>query len=821
MPSTLNLQPSIPNLQPKPAMFKNYFKIAWRNLMKNKVFSFINIFGLTIGLASFLLIALYIFDEYSFDRFHKNAENIYRVVEDKTTPEGKETKSAGAGYQVSQKALTDFPEIKDAARFTTFGRLNVSNTENTNVFYENFTIANPGFLTTFDFKLLAGDRNTALTAPHSVIITEETAEKLFNTSDEIGKIIKTDRDSSPYKITAVLKNFPSNSHLSFNLLFSESSIGGDDFKKFINSDWNSGAFSTYFLLDSKADVEKVESKISRLVAANQNSNEKNKSNFILQPLKDIHFYSRDIEGASFKRGNITYIYIFSIIALFVLLIACINYMNLTTAGFANRAKEIAVRKVAGASRKTLVKQFLSESFLVTVIALVFAILLIKILLPYFNNFTERQLTLSAQTDSRIWLGIAGIIFTVGLLSGIYPALFQSHLKPLQLFKSKINVGKGNLSLRKSLVVFQFVLSIIMIIATIVVYMQIKYVNTKDMGFKKDQLVVVDINSGKVRRSAETIKTEFSKLAQVKNVSVSSRVPGEWKGIPKIKVKNEKIQNPEGEDMYFLGIDEQFLKTYQITLAKGRNFLSGPADSSSVMINETAAKEMGITEPKEQLIEIQGDEPYTARVTGIVKDFNFQSLREPLAPMVLGFQKNPIQSIDYFTARLTTNDVSKTLSDMNGILHSVDQDHLFEYHFLDKQWDLFYREDHIRETIFIIVALLTILIACLGLFGLATYAAQQRIKEIGIRKVLGASVPGIVTMLSKDFMKLVSIAAILAFPVAWFAMNKWLQEFAYRIHIQWWIFILAAVVAMLIALATISFQAVKAAISNPVKSLRTE
>ncbi len=464
--------------------------------------------------------------------------------------------------------------------------------------------------------------------------------------------------------------------------------------------------------------------------------------------------------------------------------------------------------------KILVKQFLSETFLITVIAVAFALLLVEILLPYFNDFTEKKLTLGLHTDYRIWTGIAIVIFFTGLLSGIYPALFQSHLKPLQLFKSKINTGKGNLSLRRSLVVFQFALSIIMIIATMIVYMQINYVNTKDMGFKKDQLVVVDINSGKVRRGAETIKTEFAKLAQVQSVSVSSRVPGEWKDIPKIKVKNENIQNPAGDDMYFLGIDDQFLKTYRVSLVKGRDFLRGSiSDSSSIIINETAAKQLGINEPKEQLIAMPGYEPFTARVIGIVKDFNFQSLREPLAPMILGFQKNPIQSIDYFTARVATNDVSKTLAGMNAILHSIDQDHLFEYHFLDKQWDLFYREDRIRETIFIIVALLTILIACLGLFGLATYAAQQRIKEIGIRKVLGASISSIVAMLSKDFLKLVCIAAVLAFPIAAFAMNKWLQEFAYRINIHWWVFGLAAVIATLIALVTISFQAIKAAVSK--------
>jgi putative ABC transport system permease protein len=803
-------------------MIKNYFKIAFRNLIKNKVFSFINIFGLTIGLTSFLLIALYLFDEFTFDSFHKNANNIYRVVENKTTPEGKESKSAGAGFQVSEKAKASFPEIETAVRLATFGRRNISNTENTNVFYEPFTTANPGFLITFDFKLLQGNRNTALSEPQSVIITEETAKKYFNTNDVLGKTLKIDGDSMPYKITGVLKNFPVNSHIDFNLLFSESSMSGDDFKEFVNSDWSSGAFTTYFLLHDKTDAHKIESKLNQLVAANQTNGSKDKSKFILQPLKNVHFYSSDIEGREVRKGSIIYLYVFSIIALFVLLIACINYMNLTTAGFAKRAKEIAVRKVAGASRKTLVRQFISEAFLITVIALLLSLGLVEILLPYFNSFAEKKLTLGLQTDYRIWIGVAGVILIVGLLSGIYPALFQSRLKPVQLFKNKINIGKGNLSMRRSLVVFQFTLSIIMIIATIVVYRQIKYVNTKDMGFKKDQLVVVDINSRKVRSGAETIKAEFGKLASVQNVSVSSRVPGEWKDIPKVKVKSEKIQNTEGNDMYFLGVDDQFLKTYQVTLAKGRNFLPGSlADSSSVMINETAAKELGITVPLGQLIEIPGDESFKARVVGIVKDFNFQSLREPLAPMILGFQNNPVQSIDYFTARVTTNSMTETLAQMNAILHKIDQNHLFEYHFLDKQWDLFYREDHIRETILLIVAFLTILIACLGLFGLATYAAEQRIKEIGVRKVLGASISSIVAMLSKDFLKLVCIAAVIAFPVAWFAMNKWLQEFAYRINIEWWILATAGLIAAIIAFVTISYQAIKAATANPVKSLRTE
>ena len=803
-------------------MITNYLKIALRSLMKNKVFSFINIFGLTIGLASFLLIALYIFDELTFDSFHKNADHIFRIVENKTSPEGKLTRSAGAGYQITETGKKELPEILDAARLITFGRVNVGAVENTNVFYENFLLGNQGFLTTFNFGLVRGDRNTALSAPHTVVVTEQSAFKLFGTNDVLGKAIKVDRDSIPFKITAVLKNFPVNSHLSFNMLFSESSMAGEDFKKFISSDWNSGAFASYLLLNDKNNAGKLASKIDRLVYANHSMDNNPKASYQLQPIKNIHFYSGDIEGESGRKGNINYIYVFSILAIFVLLIACINYMNLTTARFANRAKEIAVRKVAGASRKSLVTQFLSEALLLTMIALAIALILVKIFLPSFNWFTEKQLTLGLQTDYRVYIGIVLIMMVAGLLSGIYPALFQSRSKPVLLLKSKINIGNGNLSLRRGLVVLQFSLSIIMIVATMVVYMQMQYVNTKDMGFNKDQLLVVDINSGKVRRGAETIKTEFGKLSSVKDVSVSSRVPGEWKDLPSVKVKNEHIKTPEGNEMFFIGIDDKFLNTYQVELASGRNFTSGSlADSSAVLINETAAKDLGITEAGEQTIEIPLEEPFRARVVGIVKDFNFQSLREPLAPMVLGFQKNPVQSIDYFTLKISTGNVNETIQQMDAILHSIDQNHLFEYHFLDKQWELFYREDQIRETIFMGVALLTILIACLGLFGLTTYAAEQRTREIGIRKVLGAGVSNIVTMLSKDFLKLVLIAAIIAFPIAWFAMHQWLQDFAYRIRISWWVFIAAGIATLLIALITISFQAVKAAIANPVKSLRTE
>ena len=816
-------------------MIRNYFKTAVRNLWKHKIFSFINITGLTIGLTSFMLIALYIFDEMTFDRFHPNADHIYRVVESNTSADGKTTRRAGTGAQVSIQAKADFPEVKDVARISTYWRAEITAGDNkTNVFHEYFIAANSGFLNVFGFPLIYGDRTSALTEPKTIILSEETAKKFFGASDVVGRLLFFDNDSVPYKVTGVMKDFPVNSSLSCNMLVSESSITSNKGAKgWIESDWNSGAFSTYLLLDQHANVPALDQKLDNLIAANHKADPGTKTHVQLQALKDVHFYSNDIEGSSGKKGNISYIYVFLLVACFIIAIACINYMNLSTARFTNRGKEIAIRKVSGASRSTLVRQFLTEALLVTIISVGISLVLVNVALPAFNAFTGKSLTLDSHTDYRIWAGILSTIAVVTLLAGLYPALFQSGLNPLSLLKSKIQLGKGNISLRRTLVVFQFMISIVLIAATIIIYEQMRYVDNKDMGFNKDQLVVIDVNPGYARRAAATIKNEFSKLPQVGSVCVSSRVPGEWKTIPAVKVLAGNGDPATAKDMYFFAIDGEFISTYNITLLYGRNFYpNSKGDSSSVLINETAARELGITEATGQRITIPSttsggdnrsalERPFTATVVGIVKDFNFQSLHEPLAPMVLGYQKNPIAEINYFTVKVGGGDVEGTLKNMSGIIRSFDRNNLFEYHFLDKQWEMLYRQDQISQTIFLAVSMLAIFIAALGLLGLTIYAAEQRIKEIGIRKVLGASVGGIVLMLSKDFLKLVLIAAVIAVPVAWVAMQKWLDDFAYRINISWLVFVAAALVAIVIALATISLQVIRAAMSNPVNSLRAE
>jgi putative ABC transport system permease protein len=814
------------------SMLKNYFKIAWRNLWKQKSYSFINLFGLTTGFVCFLLIALYLFDELTYDSFHKQTGNIYRVVEEKTTTAGGTSKVATTAYNVSAQAKMNLPATADVCRFVTYGRVNILNNENSKVFYEDYTMADASFLKIFDFPVVQGDPHTALVDPFAIVITNETALKIFGEEKVVGKVIRIENDKQPYKITAVVK-VPGNSHLRFNLLISEATdIADSSSRKFMASDWSSNTFNSYVLLKPGASPVTLATGINKMVAANRHGNAANiKSSFLLQPIKDIHFHSANIERGR-GGGNIMHLYVFAVVGFFVLLIACINYMNLATARFSSRSKEIAVRKVAGAAQKNLILQFITEALLLTVLSLLVSLIIVKLLLPAFNAFTEKQLQLTLHTDYRIWLGIVLITLFAGLLAGAYPAFFQSRLKPYLLLKNKLNTGKGHLSIRRALVVVQFSLSIIMIIATAVVYLQLKYVSNKDMGFNKSQLMVIDINSGKVRRGAETIKAEFARLSAVKDVTVTSRVPGEWKNIPKVNVVLPGKTSGDGESMYFIGADDKFINTYAVQLLQGRNFMAAyNADSGAVLINETAARQLGIKTITEQAIAIPsanwgGDiellrNPFNARIVGIVKDFNFRSLRETVAPLVIGYRNNPIHNIDYFTARVDAAHVKETLSSMETILHSIDPSHLFEYNFLDKQWSLFYREDEKRQVIFLVIAAMTILIACLGLFGLVTFSAEQRTKEIGIRKVLGASVGSIVMLLSKDFLRLVLVSAVIALPLAGWAMQNWLHDFAYRVSIGWWLYLVVAVLALTIALATVSIKAIRAALMKPAKSLRTE
>jgi putative ABC transport system permease protein len=819
-------------------MFQNYIKVALRNLSRNKLHSLLNITGLTFGLTCFLILGLYVFDEVTYDHHHTNADRICRVIKHRKSPD-EEVKVAGASYKLAEESKKSIGEIENTARITQGGRDMLENTAAQKGVNEVITAANNGLMEIFDFEAVDGDPKTALTAPNSIVIVEDLAMQLFGQTQVAGKTLKWKGYDQLFTITAVIKNHPPNSSFDFNSVYSESTYYADSsYVNDANSDWGSSEYSVYVLLRKEADLAAVSQKLGQLVYANYQPQPGISLAYSLQPLEQVHLFSESIMDGNrnFNRMGggadyLLYVKIFALVALFVLMIACINYMNLTTAKASNRCKEIGIKKVVGAYQGQLIAQFLVESIIVTLFSFVLAVVMVNIVLPFFNDFTNKQLSLGLSTDYRIWLASFGVALLTGVLSGSYPALILSRFSPNMLLKNLKIQNKSDFTLRKGLVVFQFSVSTFMIIATIVMFLQVRFVNNKDLGFNKDLLVVVDINSGKIRRAASTIISEFEKLPNVKNVSTTSRVPGEWKNIPSVRIKQMGYPD-EQKVSYLLGVDEHFTTTFEVEVLKGKKF-GGLGDTSSVLLNETAAKLLNINEPSGQLIEIptvsyggtympvRGDKEFKARVIGIVKDFHFQTLRAPIAPLVLAYQQNPIQNIDYYTARIEAKDAAATIKAMEGVLAKIDPEELFEYHYLDQQLALFYAEDARRETMLIWMALATVFIACLGLFGLATYTSEQRIKEVGVRKVLGASVAGITGLLAKDFLKLVLFACCIAAPIGWYCMDFWLSEFAYRIDMQWWMFAAAGVVALAIAFLTVGGQAVKAALANPVESLRSE
>ena len=822
-----------------PTMLSNYLTIALRTLQRNKLYTALNVAGMTFGITSFLLIGLYLFDELTFDQQHSQANRIYRVIENKNV-KGEQTTIAAASYKLAQEAKKMIAEVENTTRVSRDGRANLINPENPVNFQETVTNADENFLQIFDFPLLLGDKQTALKEPNSILINEELAIRLFNKVEVLGKTLRFSHLDTPLKITGVLKNHPRNSSFNFNSLISEATYRNHYYyKQMMVSDWSSTNFSVYSLLQPNANSAAVSNKLTQLILANFKPEAGTTLSFSLQSLNDIHLHSegildggRNTNVEAIAQGNPVYINIFSFIALFVLLIAGINYMNLSTAKASNRTKEIGVRKSIGAVRSNLVHQFLVEALLVTSFSFGLGLLLVQVMLPWFNQFTNKQLSLGYGTDYRIWLIALGTTTLVGFLSGSYPAFLLSGFKPVLLLKGQKISPTGNLNLRKTLVVFQFTLSTVLIIGTMVLYRQVQFMNTTNLGFNKDLLVVIDVNTAKARSGFEAIKANMSKIPSVKNVSVSSRVPGEWKSLFRVKI-NIQGKGDDPKIAYLMGADKDFTKTFGLHLTKGRNFINS-TDSTSVILNETAAKLLNITEPANQLVDMpsrsrggsfqpmnEQNEPFKARVIGIVKDFHFQSLREKIAPLVLAYNTNPVQMIDYYTVRIDANNIPATLEKLKVPLVKADQEEPFEYHFLDEQLALFYIEDYRRQTLLLWVAFATIFIACLGLFGLATYSAEQRIKEIGIRKVLGASVLNVTALLSKDFMILVLIANGLAFPIAWWGITLWLQEYAYHVDVAWWVYVLAGVLAIAIALMTVSYQAIKAALMNPVKSLRSE
>lgn len=821
-------------------MIQSYFIMGWRSLWKSKLYSTLNVLGLTFGIVCFLLIGLYVYDELNFDIQHTCGDRIYRVITHEKNPSNEATIVAAAGYMLAEESRNSIPEIEKTTRLQRIGRANLVDPENPVNVQETVTIADEYLLQVFDFPLLAGDRRTALKEPNTIVITEDLAMRIFGKSDVINKSLQFNFMQAPLKITAILKSHPQNSSFNFTSVMSEATRNADEqYKRELASDWASTNFTVYALLRPDANADSVSRKMTRLVHANATPEPGTTLSYSLQPLKDVHLKSEGIEdGArnsnvdSIPQGNPAYIMVFFFTAIFVLLIAGINYTNLTTARASSRLKEIGVRKAIGAVRGNLVKQFLVESLITTVIAFLIALLLVNLLLPSFNEFVNKKFSLFTSVGLRFWSAAIGLIIAIGLLSGGYAALMLSRFNPVSLLKGLKLKSGGDFSVRKALVVLQFTISTVMIIGTIVLFMQVRFLNDSNLGFNKDLMVVIDVNVPKARSNFERVKNEMSKIGAVKQVSVTSRVPGEWKTIVKVKLKKEGAKENH-QTAYAIAADKDFLAAYEIELLKGRNF-NNENDTSSIMINEAAAKVLGITDVSD-VVDIPQiarnnfftplyDDALTSfkpRVIGIVKDFHFQSLRAKIEPLVIAYNNNPIYPIDYYSVKIQPHNIQATLDKLKAVMVANDEAEPFEYHFLDDQLALFYLEDQRSQTILGWVALASVVIACLGLFGLATYSAEQRLKEIGIRKVLGANLMGIMAMLSKDFVKLVLIACCIAFPIAWLGANWWLEEYAYHIKIEWWIFALAGIIATSIALLTVSYQAIKAAVVNPVSILRSE
>lgn len=810
-------------------MFRNYLKVAWRNLSKNKVFSFINILGLAIGLSCFLLIALYVMDELSYDKYNANADRIYRINSDIRFG-GADLHMPVTSDMMGQLLKKDYAEVEEYTRIYTFNGDKLIKKDNSFINEPKVAHVDSTFFNVFTLPAIEGDTKTALNEPSTVVLTASAAKKYFGTEHVLGKTIETKGDDKlvPYKITAVIKDIPENSHFHFDFLFS---------MKNVDYDWGeitSHNFYTYLLLRKGTDYKAFEKNFAQYInnyvlpAAKQymhiNSMEEfekagNKIEYSLIPLTKIHLYSdRSFELSPV--GNIQYVYIFSAVALFILLIACINFMNLTTARSANRAREVGIRKVLGTERKDLISQFLIESTLMVVLSLFIAVGVVYAVLPLFNDVADKQMQLSNLFSPYILPLLITLPFIVGLMAGSYPAFFLSAFKPIEVLKGKLKLGSKSGSLRSVLVVFQFATSIILIIGTIVVYRQLNYIQTRNLGFNKDQVLIID-GTYFLHNNVDAFKNEVLQMPGVVSGTLSDYLPVSNSSRSDNTYSKEAVATAQnGFDMQNWRVDYDYIQTMGMKIIKGRNFSKDyGSDSSATIINETTAKILGYSDPLgRQIFQLVGEgqtKPYT--IIGVVKNFNFETLHHDVGPLALMLDR----STGTASFKINTSDMKGLISKIETKWEAMAPELPFSYRFLDESFDQMYRAEQRVGKIALTFSILAIFIACLGLFGLATFIAEQRTKEIGIRKVLGASVQSIVQMLSKDFVKLVIISFIFAAPTAWYFMHKWLEDFAFRIDISWWIFVAAGFAALFIALITVSFQAIKAAIANPVKSLRSE
>jgi putative ABC transport system permease protein len=800
-------------------MLKNYVRIAFRNLRKHKGYSFINIAGLAIGMACFLLIFMHISDELSYDKFHQKAERVYRVTYE-INLSGSTTYTAQTPAPLGPAMVRDYPEVENATRF--FILKDVPVTWKDKRFYENVLLGDENIFDVFSFPLLKGNPETALAEPNSLMLTEKMAEKYFGSEDPLNKRL-TVNENQDFKVTGVLKDIPRNSHLHFDFLVSFAA--GFQNKKMMEY-WGNIFYYNYLLLEKGASPVELEKKFPDFAMKYIGGNFKDffgdkldqvpsMYKFHLQPLTKIHLHSH-LDSEIEPNSNGSYIYVFSAIAFFILLIACINFMNLSTARSSIRAKEIGMRKVIGARRGELIKQFLGESLFLSFLSLIVAIGLVKFSLPFFNSLSGKELSL---VNFGHWIFPAVLIGTfvfVGVLAGSYPAFLLSAFIPVEVLKGKKGSKISVPFIRTGLVILQFTISIILIVGTITIHNQMMFIRNKNLGFDKEYLITILDQNRRVARRYETFKDELLKHPDIISVSASSGVPS---GIfSRATIVPENAASYESTLMPIMSVDYDFIHTYGIEIVLGRNFSNEFSTDlrGAYVINEAAAEKFGWDSPLGKTLKDTGG--IKASVIGVVRNFHFNSLHENIEPLALFVNPNFFR---YFALRIRSQNIPQTISHIEKTWKKFAPGRAFEYSFLDDQIDRFYRSEQRLKKIFLYFTVLAIFIACLGLFGLTSFTAEQRTKEIAIRKVFGASTSSLVNFLSKEFAKWVMLANCIAWPVSYFVMNTWLRNFAYRTGISFWIFLLAAILSLGIALLTVSYQSIKAAVSNPVDSLRYE
>lgn len=811
-------------------MLKNYFNIAVRSLLKHKFYSFLNILGLSIGLTCFMLITLFIRHELTYDTFHEDSDNIYRV-NFRATLNGDDHKSAQSGAPMAAALLNDIPEVKETTRINDTGNWFVKRKNTVNSFKEESTLmADSNFFSFFTVPLIRGQAETALNRPNTLALDETTARKIFGNDNPIGETLVLD-NKFDYEVTAVYQDLPANSHFRHNILLSMSSF---DWVQ-NNQNWLSTNFNTYLKLQEGASIESVESKLPAMINTyiaplieqflgmnmQEFAAEGNEVGFSFFPLQDIHLYSH-MDDELQSGGDIKYIYIFSAVALFILLLACINFMNLSTARSANRAKEVGIRKVMGVYRSQLITQFLAEAIIVTLLSSVFAYLITFIALPYFNELAAVDLAYRQLLESGYLLFIGAIVLMVGLLAGSYPAFYLSLFKPVQVLKGSIKTGMKSGPIRSTLVVFQFSISIIMIIGTAVVFDQLSFIQNKKLGYEKEQILMVN-DTWILRDKLKSFKTEASANTNILQTTISSFTPTGGNLNGDLYFKNPSAAADGGLVVREATVDDNFMSTLGLELAEGRFFSKEfPSDSTAIVINETAVRKFGLDNPvgsKLYTYEGSNDQPEVApyRIVGVVKDFHFQSLKNDISPLIFHYG----ESNGFALFKIQMANADETIAHLENTWTKFVNGQPFEYQFMNEKFNELYRQEQRIGEIFTVFAALAILIACLGLFGLAAFTAEQKTKEIGIRKTLGASIPNIVNMLSKNFIKLVIISFAISVPIAYLGMNFWLEDFAYRTSLRPTTFIISGLLAIGIAWLTIGLQSWKAARNNPATSLRSE